>query len=234
MCWGNTPKGERLLFLRAVPKDLYSLNHLSAYDWKEKTTRELEGSDGEPFERLHLLGCSPNLSRLLIYREHAGRGDIEVFPWDGDMRSEMRLAPAQEHWTLPEGTWVSGFLVGPPDWFTLRHDTGTTLYRWENGSDPVPILDLKGHVYNLRRGKSANEILAIAGLDGRDEVWDNRYREKNHAKSYRALRGNELVRGTKRRFSHLRVIEMEDTISPSPIRSYRRKRITEFPTQATL
>ena len=39
------------------------------------------------------------------------------------------------------------------------------------GATPLPSSILKGHVFNLRRGKSANEILAIAGFDGRDEVW---------------------------------------------------------------
>lgn len=174
MCWGKSPKGERLVFLREVTEDLYTSNRLAAYDLTTKKTWQWTDSmTKEPVKHLRLLGCSKTLERMLVYREFAGKGELQELVWNGELdeaKVSAKLTP--RHWDLPMDSWISGLVVGAPDWIALRQGMTTTLYRWDQGATvPSPVMELKNHAYHLRPGNQPNELYAIASFDGRDEVW---------------------------------------------------------------
>lgn len=173
MCWGKTPKGERLLFLRAVGDGFYLNNQIALFDFKTKKQYVVGKRDEEPIKHLRLLACSPSLDRLLLYREHAGKGQVEVLRLvREDEAKQLVYASLERSWDLPVGSWISGLVEGKPDWIALRQGVTTMLYRWDPGvMTPTPVIELNTHAYNFRPGKSPGELYALASFDGRDEIW---------------------------------------------------------------
>lgn len=159
LCWSVGAKRQRLVYLDTEISNYYSLQYLKAYDVADEEIRTLY-----KLPHVHRLACSPSTSRMLIYTESNGKGQVKELSDDGKTVTEMRK------WDLPSGTWVSGMLVGDTNWIGLRDGMTTSFYRWGKAS-PEKLLEITGHVYNFRPGRESNEILAIANIDERPEVW---------------------------------------------------------------
>ena len=163
LCWWKWDQKEVLLFLQSFAERQYSIKGLSIYQLDAERADRV-GALGH----LHRLSCTPSHDKILVYREEGGAGsviELKVITENGKP-SVKRL----RKWQIPEGTWVTSLLVGSTSWFMLREGLNTHLYRWNSEGQPVRVLTLKGHVFNLRP-KAPGQLLAIANFDGREEIW---------------------------------------------------------------
>lgn len=170
ICWGKRDGKDLLLHSKVARENNSGINHLSAFWLDEEESFRLEDAKGQSFAHLHSVACRPSLGEILIYQEVATVGHVRELRWETAKKKEGVVKVLRE-WALPTGTWVSSLLYQDEvPLIALREGLKTSLYRWQ-GKVPTKILEIPAHAYNLRKGKHANEVLAIATLDGRDEVW---------------------------------------------------------------
>ncbi len=177
ICWANLEGKDYLLYTDGLATNKYTVNHL--------VLRSLSDKEGRPV-RLKVpglrplgLSCAKDLSRLLVYREVAGKGEVSELKWEkappGGTLSVSR------HWTIPEATYVTS-LNANQNVFALRQGRETALYRWEGTPTPVEIWRSAGHFFELRETESNNRFLAVGDADGRQEIWllnaENRSKKK--------------------------------------------------------
>lgn len=169
LCWVKWEGKEYLIFaMHAGPTSNYSYKHLAQLEPdSEEAYDYTEGGEDTHYHHMHKMACQSSLPNLLVYQEGGGKGVVK----------EIKIDPVQhtitpiKAWAIPEGSWVTSLVAGKPGWFLLRQSVSTTLYRWNEGQDPKPVLTFPFHAYNLKPGDK-NELLAITSKDGRDEVWE--------------------------------------------------------------
>jgi hypothetical protein len=167
LCWATVGKSDYLVFAEPFSKDDYELTHLVIYDLERRRSAVLRGPDGDVLHVLNL-ACAPDLSRLLVYREHAGVGSIEELRWAGEKAFDR--VQTLRRWRLPEGDWITGMLETEEPWFLMRHRAQTLLYRWPAAS-PLGMAAIPGHAHRLHAYPGTRDLAVIASLDGRQEIW---------------------------------------------------------------
>ncbi len=171
MCWVHPLDKDLLLFVEPFSVNGYSTNVLR---WMP-----VSGGGGKKgFEdkeariaHVHQLGCDPKANRLLVYQELAGKGAVRELIVDWNTKTpQLRVS---REWKLPVGSWVTSLLIdGKTDWILLRKGLNTRLYRWNEGTaEPQKMGAAEGHIFNLKKGATPGELLAIANFEGRNEIW---------------------------------------------------------------
>lgn len=167
MCWIKQKNGEEILyFLDGETINQYQLNVLRAYHPESKNVEKIE-AEGVRLAHLHEIGCSSDGQTLLLYQEKGGKGAVReiVLGEDGKWKSSR-------DWVIPEGSWVTSIhFAKSGERFFLRRGIITEVYLWTKGEKPHLTNAFRGHLFDAHPGTHDDETLAIAELDGRNEIW---------------------------------------------------------------
>ncbi len=164
-CWEKWKDRPLLLFAQSTSKNNYVLNTLGGHftDTHEYFSPVFKGYRNG-LEHVHQVGCQNDLSALAVYQEEATNGILVDFRRNKEDQFEQNRL-----WKLPKGSWISSITTFQNRfWFLLRTGLQTELYDW-SAEAPKLQLRIPGQGHELK-GK-VNELLMVATLDGRDEVW---------------------------------------------------------------
>lgn len=175
MCWGTRGDEERILLLDLVPKNQNNFSTLRAYDPVHRRWIPLEGK-AMPLDRFHTMGCSADLSRIVLYSEVAGEGALVEMEWVDDAAvaegRPSRTLNVSRRWPIAKGTWVTAIGVGELAFAALRGAVTTMLFRWKPGEEkPKEIARTGALVTQLLPHPVAKSSFAVADFDGRMELW---------------------------------------------------------------
>ena len=187
MCWGKRQDKEVLVFPRVSREKNSSINYLSGMWVNEDEAFRFSLTNQEGLSHVHHLSCHPSMDRILVYQEAATKGFIRELKWEKS-RDKNGVTKVVREWPVPQGSYVSSLLFEDTPVFALRQGTKTALYRWDT-SPPQWLVDIPAHLYQLRKGRNANEVLAITSLEGRDEVWAIQWATKEATKLISTLGG---------------------------------------------
>ncbi len=177
LCWGARAGKNWVLSIESSTKNFYSTNRLQAWQPESDDTAILS-SDREEWttlNHLHLLGCSPDLTHLIAYREVGGDGTIIDFSVsENEKKSLNPKVESHRYWKLPEGSRATGLQGGKDIWFVLRTGSESHLYRWPAKSPPLLLLTTRAQIFNLRLSPTDGQLYFIADFNGRNEIarWD--------------------------------------------------------------
>ena len=183
LCWGKRDGHDWLIYLRQSALGPYveqafthyAINTLWAYDLTTDANIPLV-RPVHPLYHLHRLSCSPDLSKILVYREADTKGYAVQLSWDGKSTDGEGKVLEVRKWRLPVGTWITSSLLSNDGaaWIGLRQRKGstTTLLKWDPSElAPHAMLDIPANVYGLEVGSRSGQLLAVADKDRRDEIW---------------------------------------------------------------
>lgn len=186
LCWGTRKGKEALLFPRVVKANSYATNYLGGY-WLAADESFTLNEEKTETRHVNQIACSKDLERLLVYQESGGKGVVKEMEW-ADKDKSPGVLKEKRKWAIPVGSWVSGLLIHEGNWIALREGLKTVFYRWDKG-DPTRVVEIPTHAFNLRPGTAPGQILAIAAIDGRDEVWQISPAKKETRKTISVLGG---------------------------------------------
>src|SRR5262249_13971078 len=85
LCWGSRGKREILIFPKEKDASNYALNYLSGYDISTKKRIQFEALDSkDDLKHVQHIGCSQDLSKILVYQEAATVGVVKEYFWEGE------------------------------------------------------------------------------------------------------------------------------------------------------
>lgn len=167
ICWGTVSGRERLLWVEPVVEANRHFYSLTAYDWADERFFSVTLSGRRP-AHIHRIACDESLKTLLVYDEWVGEGHVREFELEW---SEERVDGRElRRWDVPSGSWVTSLLSGSPHWIAVRRDRFTRFLAWE-GREPAERFTIPRHAYQLRPGANGGELLFLADIDGRNEIW---------------------------------------------------------------
>lgn len=141
----------------------YVTHEVKRYDWEKDSLSSL---GGESPKNVVTLACSENAEDVVLYREKALHGEVVWYRYDAKKNELNR----KKSWVNPHGTWASSLSFHSGGvWIAVRRETETDFYRWKNTS-PEQVRTAPGHFHSMRP-LDADAFLAIASIDGRDEIW---------------------------------------------------------------
>jgi len=185
LCWIKWQGSEYLIYAKQEFKNNRSTKQLVQLDLENDTEFIYSNNDFD-LSHVHKIACHPSQSKIVAYTEQAGAGLLQEVVLD---IKEHKLTLAGS-WKIPEGSWIPTLLHGQNySLFFLREGWTSLLYQWNFKAPPQRILTLPHHAYNLKFGKSEDEILAIVTKDERDEVWEINPRKKQIAKKIALIGG---------------------------------------------
>lgn len=187
LCWGVAGRKEWILYLESSSSNNYSVNYLNAYSPADDRGLRLTTSGREPLNHLHNLACSPDLQKLVVYREVDGHGLVLELAWDGN---EAKPLTAGRSWAVPTGAWVTSLSVGEPTYIGVRNGATSELFAWGAAQgQPARLLDMKAFFMGLKRALPSRDLFAIADIDGREEIWRIDPEARTAAKTVAVLGG---------------------------------------------
>jgi predicted Fe-Mo cluster-binding NifX family protein len=175
MCWGKRGDDERILLLDLLSRNQNTYGTLRAFDPVRRRWSALEGKE-MPLERFHTMGCSADLSRIVVYTEVAGEGALLELEWVDDAETAegrpSRTLTVTRRWPVARGSWITAITVGEYAFATLRSGVTTMLFRWKPGEEkPKEIARTGALVTQLLPHPVAKSVFAVADFDGRMELW---------------------------------------------------------------
>jgi len=160
LCWGSKDGHEILVYPKVGREENYSVNNVGGWDVTDDKSISVS-----TLKHVQLFQCDPDLKKIVLYQERATIGSLLELDW-----TKKEPPKLKREWSLPSGTYISSILVKDGTYFLLKDGLKTLLYRWE-AKEPQLLLEIPAYAYNLRAGRRPGELLAIATLDGRDEIY---------------------------------------------------------------